>query len=779
MATAYNNPGGTGYRNSTVSATSNGLTVHGALLLLLDGINNAGTQWFATVTLNGTQWLQFDFRYPAIIDEAKWYQSTTTAMGTWKWQGSNNGSTWVDIGTTFTLGGATTQTQTQLNGNTTAYRYYRLLGMSGTCSSTPYLYEIEFKISYNTTNVTPAYGNIGSIGNRTSIITVSATATFSGGTVTDLINGSYANSLYFTTGSQVGNDILFDFGVPKIINEAIWYANFNNNEGVWKWQGSNDNVSWVDIGTTFNLGGVTINVLTQLNGNTTAYRYYRLLAVSGSTINIPYLQEIDFSIGVPAAQAITPTGIVPADAFGDPTVQYIVSPAGIASANVFGNPAVTHTGISITGIASAEAFGTPYFPIEARGMASGEAFGQPKINQVVDLKTTAVSYDYSTGTWSGSAWNGHLAHGDIVPGSVMISWGPWGAQDFNNDGILRQHPGWGGVGSIDYATGVFNVEWLSWTDPWVIPYGTYTFRPSINSAEHFGTPIVNRDLEQHIRIDLGIDGAELFGAPVLNQQVVPHGVDSAEQMGIPTLVQEGEIYCTGLVSQEQMGLPRLQVSVQPSSIDSQESIGIPGLCVVVLPQGIAPEDEAGRPDVVAREVQITPAGIFEEAFGQPSLAMTLYPTSVNSSELWGTPRLDLQIQPVGIASEEAVGVAGLTQILHAIGIPSAEEVYPDPFVVLEHTIVGPSIKSGEAFGSPALTRYPHRLWVLDGIHSAERFGKPRIKHQAHEGVIELWTGPRSLPVVAGEVGTIDLTLYRKRLATLGLEKSPPRKVSNG
>jgi hypothetical protein len=70
---------------------------------------------------------------------------TADSHGTWKWQGSNDDSSYTDIGSSFTLGGSTTQTQTELNGNVTAYRYYKLLGVSGTCTDTPYLEEIEFK----------------------------------------------------------------------------------------------------------------------------------------------------------------------------------------------------------------------------------------------------------------------------------------------------------------------------------------------------------------------------------------------------------------------------------------------------------------------------------------------------------------------------------------------------------------------------------------------------------------------------------------------------------
>lgn len=89
--------------------------------------------------------IKFQFAASTKIDEAKFYMSDTSTQGTWKWQGSNDNSNWTDIGSSFSLGGATTQTQTQLNGNVNGYIYYRLLGISGTTTSVPWIYEFEFK----------------------------------------------------------------------------------------------------------------------------------------------------------------------------------------------------------------------------------------------------------------------------------------------------------------------------------------------------------------------------------------------------------------------------------------------------------------------------------------------------------------------------------------------------------------------------------------------------------------------------------------------------------
>lgn len=147
---SYANSGGTGNRTGSITTTSNGTGWRdngGNESEMVNG-NLTGVTWWASGGSNSGMWLKFDFGSgnTKVIQEAKWYQSTSDSHGTWKWQGSNDNSSWTDIGSSFTLGGATTQTQTSLSGNTTAYRYYKLAAVSGSASGNPYIYEIEFKL---------------------------------------------------------------------------------------------------------------------------------------------------------------------------------------------------------------------------------------------------------------------------------------------------------------------------------------------------------------------------------------------------------------------------------------------------------------------------------------------------------------------------------------------------------------------------------------------------------------------------------------------------------
>lgn len=260
---AYTNPGGEGNR---LLITFSG-TGTGNIFSMVDGSITASSSypggWFWDSGLSN-QDITLDFFAARIIDEAKWYQSNSATHGDWKWQGSMDDTSYTDIGTSFTLGGSTTQTQTQLNGNTTAYRFYRLHQVSGSTSNSPFLEEIEFKIDDASTmpgTGTTSYANPGGTGDRSRIFT---TATAGGSTYYfKMLDGSLvpATSPVATPGSWFWNSgqstrsITFDFFNKRVVDEAKWYQSTSgDSHGDWKWQGSNDNSAYTDIGTSFTLG---------------------------------------------------------------------------------------------------------------------------------------------------------------------------------------------------------------------------------------------------------------------------------------------------------------------------------------------------------------------------------------------------------------------------------------------------------------------------------------------------------------------------------------------
>lgn len=147
------------------------------------------------------------------------------------------------------------------------------------------------------------YTTADSIGDRTSRITVTSNASFGGGTPATLVNGLKANNTTAACWVNIAQAapmfFKFDFGNPRVINEAKWYQNGTNQQpGQWVWRGSNDNASWTVISAPFTLdagnGGAAIG---DISANQTAFRYYQLLQTTNAGGNdTPWLWEIEFKV---------------------------------------------------------------------------------------------------------------------------------------------------------------------------------------------------------------------------------------------------------------------------------------------------------------------------------------------------------------------------------------------------------------------------------------------------------------------------------------------------
>ncbi len=134
---------GRGNRTSLITLSTDNLLGFGTLSTLVDG--SIGNGWFFNgATGDGTGWILFDFGSgnSFVIDEFIWKQQNTATHGVWKFEGSNDNSSWTQIGSDFTLTAGLIQPG---GANDTAYRYYRLRSMSGARSASPYLYEILFR----------------------------------------------------------------------------------------------------------------------------------------------------------------------------------------------------------------------------------------------------------------------------------------------------------------------------------------------------------------------------------------------------------------------------------------------------------------------------------------------------------------------------------------------------------------------------------------------------------------------------------------------------------
>ena len=138
----------------TVSTDLSIYTGDGTIETIVNGVTaNSNPRFYPNGEAVVGNYFKFDFGARTagnpILTGARWYQDTTATQGVWKWQGSDNDLTWTDIGASFTLGDGATgtstpQIQTTMSANTTAYRYYQLEGVSGSCVGTAYWLEIEF-----------------------------------------------------------------------------------------------------------------------------------------------------------------------------------------------------------------------------------------------------------------------------------------------------------------------------------------------------------------------------------------------------------------------------------------------------------------------------------------------------------------------------------------------------------------------------------------------------------------------------------------------------------
>lgn len=147
-----------GNRSSSITATTNITGASGTDIgNLVDGAYglNSSDSWWPDATSQSASGLNIAYQFDAsrIIKYARVETSGYTGdLGTWKWQASDDGSTWVDIGSSFTWSVTNTTSDNpitihDLSSNNTAYAYYQMVGLSGTLQKAPYYIETYFDIS--------------------------------------------------------------------------------------------------------------------------------------------------------------------------------------------------------------------------------------------------------------------------------------------------------------------------------------------------------------------------------------------------------------------------------------------------------------------------------------------------------------------------------------------------------------------------------------------------------------------------------------------------------
>ena len=332
--------------------------------ILIDGGFTQGQRFLNDASLESNSYIAFNFNEvgcsttdaPQVITEAKWIFASASGapsnQGTWKYQGSNdstngvNGS-WTDIGGNVVLadagdltatGSYFQQVHTQLSANTTAYAWYRLVGVSGTTTNTVNLNirEVEFKVAFAAAAIPATYRLLNeaeraegfrlkiedyvgdqsrenanynaalSTGDRTSDITraqspdggagdqVFANFAQSQRLVDGLFGASSAFYLFWDTTradypDNTDDQLIFGFPSGQIITEAKVYSvggQRNASNGSWKWQGSNNAISWTDIGSSFTWQANTPDALDLGSGNSASIHVQD--ALSSNTVAYSY-----------------------------------------------------------------------------------------------------------------------------------------------------------------------------------------------------------------------------------------------------------------------------------------------------------------------------------------------------------------------------------------------------------------------------------------------------------------------------------------------------------
>jgi hypothetical protein len=126
-----------GPRETLITVTATGSTT-GTPSTLVDGLVANSFFWSGNPTVT-FQFLYEQVRMTAVL----LHQGGTQSQGTWQAAGSNDGTSWTNLGSSFAMGGAAHSVGTFTN--TSLYSYYRFSVTGG--NSGPYLHEFLFRCS--------------------------------------------------------------------------------------------------------------------------------------------------------------------------------------------------------------------------------------------------------------------------------------------------------------------------------------------------------------------------------------------------------------------------------------------------------------------------------------------------------------------------------------------------------------------------------------------------------------------------------------------------------
>jgi len=155
--TNYSDSYSTGNRGSIITVTTNMNTAR-AVTKIVDGSKSGSSDGFyftGSQTVTSSSYIRFQLSAARCFTGCRIWNdenNDSAGHGYWKWQGSNDGTNWTDLGSSFQLintGIPSTPGYDTFDGglgsNTTNYTYYQMAGVSGTADSNSNWMEWEFE----------------------------------------------------------------------------------------------------------------------------------------------------------------------------------------------------------------------------------------------------------------------------------------------------------------------------------------------------------------------------------------------------------------------------------------------------------------------------------------------------------------------------------------------------------------------------------------------------------------------------------------------------------
>lgn len=137
-----------------------------------------------------------------------------------------------------------------------------------------------------------SYANARGSGNRTSLITVTASGWTQSAALSGLVDGSTAVAVWFSNAPGAGTYLQFDFGVQVYLDEITAVVGAGYTSATFKWQGG-DGTTFVDLKTGIQLASLT-NVI-PITAYLGLYQIFRLVVTAG-TVSSNYHNEFTFKV---------------------------------------------------------------------------------------------------------------------------------------------------------------------------------------------------------------------------------------------------------------------------------------------------------------------------------------------------------------------------------------------------------------------------------------------------------------------------------------------------